>query len=291
MKKIKTSIIAASLAFAHCAYGQDIITIPNLDLEEDTTEVTTVSDIVKMQQKVISNNNTETHYLDMWKRRTYLNIATNTTNFKSDDNQYDFSNDWGVSLQLGYNHRLTKKPIWGMWALDVPCLDINVNHFKSKCDDDGYCYDSSDKNGGYYKTPWNMEKVEANVGLGIGPSYTVAPFATLRNEQLDFIKVNVYWHIGFGASFLFLSDDEDLDRNKDTSKASDREKMASATKALWGLGAFNSFGINIYWKMVGLGYEYRTNTANYKHFNTEIFGEDKTKFKSGTNKFYITFRF
>lgn len=49
MKKIKTSIIAASLAFAHCAYGQDIITIPNLDLEEDTTEVTTVSDIVKMQ--------------------------------------------------------------------------------------------------------------------------------------------------------------------------------------------------------------------------------------------------
>ena len=291
MKKIKTSIIAASLAFAHCAYGQDIITIPNLDLEEDTTEVTTVSDIVKMQQKVISNNNTETHYLDMWKRRTYLNIATNTTNFKSDDSQYDFSNDWGVSLQLGYNHRLTKKPIWGMWALDVPCLDINVNHFKSKCDDDGYCYDSSDKNGGYYKTPWNMEKVEANVGLGICHSYSVAPFATLRNEQLDFIKVNVYWHIGFGASFLFLSDDEDLDRNKDTSKASDREKMASATKALWGLGAFNSFGINIYWKMVGLGYEYRTNTANYKHFNTEIFGEDKTKFKSGTNKFYITFRF
>ena len=67
--------------------------------------------------------------------------------------------------------------------------------------------------------------------------------------------------------------------------------MASATKALWGLGAFNSFGINIYWKMVGLGYEYRTSTADYKHFNTEIFGEDKTKFKSGTNKFYITFRF
>lgn len=75
MKKIKTSIIAASLAFAPCAYAQDVITIPNLDMDEDTTEVTTVSDIVKMQQKVITNNNTEKHYLDMWKRRTYLNIA------------------------------------------------------------------------------------------------------------------------------------------------------------------------------------------------------------------------
>lgn len=49
MKKIKTSIIAASLAFAPCAYAQDVITIPNLDMDEDTTEVTTVSDIVKMQ--------------------------------------------------------------------------------------------------------------------------------------------------------------------------------------------------------------------------------------------------
>ena len=111
MKKIKTSIIAAFLAFAPCAYAQDVITIPNLDMDEDTTEVTTVSDIVKMQQKVITNNNTEKHYLDMWKRRTYLNIATNTTSLKSDDDKYDFSSDWGVSLQLGYNHRLTKKPL------------------------------------------------------------------------------------------------------------------------------------------------------------------------------------
>lgn len=111
-----------------------------------------------MQQKVITNNNTEKHYLDMWKRRTYLNIATNSTSLKSDDDQYDFSSDWGVSLQLGYSHRLTKKPLWGMWAIDVPCLDINVNHFKSKCDADGFCYDSSDKNGDYYKTPWNMER-------------------------------------------------------------------------------------------------------------------------------------
>ena len=66
MKKIKTSIIAASLAFAPCAYAQDVITIPNLDMDEDTTEVTTVSDIVKMQQKVITNNNTEKHYLETY---------------------------------------------------------------------------------------------------------------------------------------------------------------------------------------------------------------------------------
>lgn len=225
MKKIKTSIIAASLAFAPCAYAQDVITIPNLDMDEDTTEVTTVSDIVKMQQKVITNNNTEKHYLDMWKRRTYLNIATNTTSLKSDDDKYDFSSDWGVSLQLGYNHRLTKKPLWGMWAIDVPCLDINVNHFKSKCDAENYCYDSSDKNGDYYKTPWNLEKVEANIGLGIGPSYTVAPFVALHNEQLDYIKVNVYWHIGFGGSFIFMSNDKKKDRNNDEENQ-DHVKMA-----------------------------------------------------------------
>ena len=177
-----------------------------------------------------------------------------------------------------------------MWAIDVPCLDINVNHFKSECDADNKCYDSSDKNGDYYKTPWNLEKVEANIGLGIGPSYTVAPFAALHNEQLDFIKVNVYWHIGFGGSFIFMSNDKKKDRNNDEENQ-DHVKMASATKVLWGLGAFNSFGVNLHWKMVGLGYEYRTSSAEYKHFNTENFGKDKTKFKSGTSKFYITFRF
>ena len=48
MKKIKTSIIAASLAFAPCAYAQDVITIPNLDMDEDTLGVMTVRGIVKM---------------------------------------------------------------------------------------------------------------------------------------------------------------------------------------------------------------------------------------------------
>ena len=114
-----------------------------------------------------------------------------------------------------------------MWAIDVPCLDINVNHFKSKCDAENYCYDSSDKNGDYYKTPWNLEKVEANIGLGIGPSYTVAPFVALHNEQLDYIKVNVYWHIGFGGSFIFMSNDKDKDRNNDEENQ-DHVKMASA---------------------------------------------------------------
>ncbi|WP_373172320.1 hypothetical protein [Prevotella merdae] len=56
-------------------------------------------------------------------------------------------------------------------------------------------------------------------------------------------------------------------------------------------GASALFGVNLHWKMVGLGYEYRTSSAEYKHFNTENFGKDKTKFKSGTSKFYITFRF
>lgn len=83
MKKIKTSIIAASLAFAPCAYAQDVITIPNLDMDEDTTEVTTVSDIVKMQQKVITNNNTENHYLDMWKRDVRISTSPQTAQVSS----------------------------------------------------------------------------------------------------------------------------------------------------------------------------------------------------------------
>ena len=51
--KFKAFIIAASLAFACNAQAQDINSIPNLDLEEDTTGVASVNDIVKMQQEVL----------------------------------------------------------------------------------------------------------------------------------------------------------------------------------------------------------------------------------------------
>ena len=43
--KFKAFIIAASLAFACNAQAQDINSIPNLDLEEDTTGVASVNAI------------------------------------------------------------------------------------------------------------------------------------------------------------------------------------------------------------------------------------------------------
>ena len=69
--KFKTFIIAASLASACNAQAQDINTIPNLDLEEDTTGVASVNDIVKMQQEALSNKVVDKHYESVWKRRSF----------------------------------------------------------------------------------------------------------------------------------------------------------------------------------------------------------------------------
>lgn len=54
--KFKAFIIAASMACACTAQAQDINSIPNLDLEEDSTGVASVSDIVKCSKKFSRTN-------------------------------------------------------------------------------------------------------------------------------------------------------------------------------------------------------------------------------------------
>ena len=45
----------------------------SIDWSEDTTEITTIKDIIKVQQQVTSRNATEQHFADVWGRRGYFN--------------------------------------------------------------------------------------------------------------------------------------------------------------------------------------------------------------------------
>lgn len=206
--KFKAFIIAASMACACTAQAQDINSIPNLDLEEDSTGVASVSDIVKMQQEVLSNKQAGKHFQNVWKRRSFFNMSWTESKMKCDDKTIgEFKSDWGVTLQSGTNYRLHKKPIAKMIniALDYSWLNLNVNHIKAedptseKGIDGKYLYNSTDRNvktdvstgktDEYYVYPWNLEKYEANYGMTLGPSITIAPFVPLGIKQLDYLKI------------------------------------------------------------------------------------------------------
>ena len=152
--KFKAFIIAASMACACTAQAQDINSIPNLDLEEDSTGVASVSDIVKMQQEVLSNKQAGKHFQNVWKRRSFFNMSWTESKMKCDDKTIgEFKSDWGVTLQSGTNYRLHKKPIAKMIniALDYSWLNLNVNHIKAedpkseKGIEGKYLYNSTDR--------------------------------------------------------------------------------------------------------------------------------------------------
>ncbi len=276
-----------------------------IDWSEDSTEIVTVADIIKEQQEVTSRNSTVKHFEDVWSRRSYINLSYNNTRLEPDEQiptgmggiVPSFKSDWGASIQLGRSYRLHKKPIANtlQFNIDYTYIDLCVNHFKAE--NGSFLYDSSNKiqqtnNNGrtdeYYHIPWNLEKYEANYSMALGPSLTIAPFNHTRARGLHYLKLNAYYHIGYGVSFMFMKNNEDVDQNQ--SSDSDHANMKDNLKLMWGHGLTNSFGISLSWKVIGVGYEHRSSTMKYKSMNTKDFEDATYKFNSSTNRVFIQFR-
>ena len=276
-----------------------------IDWAEDSTEVTTISDIIKEQQEINSRNSSYRHFEEVWSRRGYFNIAFCNSTLDPDGQiptgidggvVSKFKSDWGASIQLGRSYRLHKKAIANtlQFNIDYTYIDLGINHFKAE--DGQYLYDSSNKktvtSGGksetYYYLPWNLEKYEANYSMSLGPSVTIAPFNYVRAKELHHLKLNFYYHIGYGVSFLYMKNMKEADKNQ--THDSDYKEMSDNLKLCWGHGLTNSFGFSLSWKVIGIGYEHRSATWKYKSMNTKEFEDDSNKFKSATNRFFIQFR-
>ena len=260
--------LMASL-FTISAYAQiEDERIADIDWTEDSTEVITIQDIVQQQQIVSVNNSAERHFSDVWGRRSYINFAFNTVTLSpqvtvptgiNNGTVKDMSSDWGASFQYGRSYRLHKLPISNIlqFCIDFTGIDLNVNHFKSV--GEGKLYDSRQRinegNSFYYYTPWNLEKYEFNYGMSIGPSLTIAPFTSVSQKELHYLKFQLYYHIGYHVSFLYMPNDKDADMNDATQYDEEykyKQEMADNFKMDWGHGLINSFGINMSWKFIGI---------------------------------------
>ena len=269
----KRLIILMTSLFAISAYGQ-IEDEKNVEIDwtEDSTEVTSIQDIVKQQQIVSLNNSAERHFADVWGRRSYINY--------------------------GRSYRLHKQPISNFlqFCIDFTGIDLNANHFKSVGEKP--LYDSRQRvvngvNDYHYYTPWNLEKYEFNYGMSLGPSITIAPFTSVSQKNMHYLKLQFYYHIGYHVSFLYMPNDKDADMNDAVQTDIDykyKQEMGDNFKMDWGHGLINSFGLNISWKFIGVGYEYRTAKVKYKATNTGQFGDDKYEFSNSTSRIYLQLR-
>ena len=303
----KRLIFLMASLFTISAYAQiEDERIAEIDWTEDSTEVTTIQDIVKQQQIVSLNNSAERHFSDVWGRRSYINFAYNTATLSpkgtvrtgiNNGTVKDMSSDWGVSFQYGRSYRLHKLPISNIlqFCIDFTGIDLNVNHFKSVGNKP--LYDSRQieiKDDGYnYYTPWNMEKYDFNYGMSVGPSLTIAPFVSVSQKELHYLKFQLYYHIGYHVSFLYMPNDKSADMNDadpDDEEYKYKQEMADNFKMDWGHGLINSFGLNVSWKFIGIGYEYRTANLKYKAINTGQYGDDKYEFSNSISRVYLQLR-
>lgn len=303
----KRLIFLMASLFTISAYAQiEDERIAEIDWTEDSTEVTTIHDIVKQQQIVSLNNSAERHFSDVWGRRSYINFAYNTATLSpkgtvrtgiNNGTVKDMSSNWGVSFQYGRSYRLHKLPISNIlqFCIDFTGIDLNVNHFKSVGDKP--LYDSRQieiKDDGYnYYTPWNMEKYDFNYGMSVGPSLTIAPFVSVSQKELHYLKFQLYYHIGYHVSFLYMPNDKSADMNDadpDDEEYKYKQEMADNFKMDWGHGLINSFGLNVSWKFIGIGYEYRTANLKYKAINTGQYGDDKYEFSNSISRVYLQLR-
>lgn len=294
-----------------------------LDAAEDTTQVTSIDDIIAVQEIVTSRNSSVTHFSKVWSRNSYFNIAYSTNATLKPKSEIDlgyegynkgiapkFKADWGISLMLGHNYRLHKKPIANIvqFNLDYTYIDLCVNHYNAekgeKLYDSGNTWEHKDENNRkelFIYTPWCLQKYDINYGMMIGPSITVAPFTYINIPQLQFIKLNIYYHIGYHASLLWIISDKSYDANPAHNPTSSSivtnaqeygyEKMNNALKMNIGHGLVSSFGFNLSWKSIGFGYEVRNGKLKYESLNKSVFGSKKYKFDAVTSRIYLQIRY
>lgn len=309
MKKKLLAILAISFPLTAFA-TQETSAGSALSEEEvqDSLDVITIDDIIKEQQETTTRNSIARHYSDVWARRSYFNLSFNKSHLQpkgdfqtgiGDNIMGDVRSNWGISLQYGRNYRLHKKPIGNVlqFYIDYTGIDLSFSHYETAGDgkniyDSSKLYTVSDEDGStdsYYYIPWNLEKYEGSYGMSIGPSMTLAPFTYTNSNGLHYLKFNMYFRIGYQASILYMVNDKSADVNQGKGSTGYKE-MGENLKMNWGHGVLTSFGFSMTWKAIGIGYEHRVAHNRYKSFSPSDFGDDTYKFKTSTNRIYISFR-
>lgn len=246
----------------------------------DTTRNTLNKVIVReteSQRKSERNDNLNA----TWRKTIFFNISYNKTKFSSEafpstigPFSAEYDNDLGVGLQWGKTFNFHRNPIGSVMfvGLDWTWLDLNLNKYKKAVIPAAYTEGEQVRN-----LPWHNEKMTLGYGMSLGPSLTFYPFTAAGNSGADKVRLQLYFHVGYGLEGVLIKDVPD--------------KNETENKFAVGHGLFMGYGANLTWNFIGVGFEMR-NDNNLKFEATEdAFDTGKMKAKEKTTRFYLQFRF
>ena len=305
MKK-KIILSAFALMCAVFSYAQGSVTSDDepLNIDEDTTSVSSLDEIVKTQEMVYTKKFRDKVVQNVWKRKSSFSVAYTTTNLEGDLQMYNstkdayepvnqkFENDWGLTMKIATTVRFHKRPIADIvsFGLDYSLLDLSVNHYKELEGDKLYkssetwTEDIDGKIRNPHYIPWGLQMYNFTYGMNLGPSIGIAPFARFKNPQLAHLRLHLYFNVGYRASLLLMKGNDD----KDAAQPHD-EKVKESSKLQWGHGFYTMFGVRMSWKGIGIGYELVNGNQNYKSVETEIYGSATNKLKESSHRIVLSY--
>ena len=326
MKKHLTAVLLFFCASSMTAQDDKVDSrLTNIDWKEDSTEIITVRDIIRTQQKVTTRAALTDHYAKVWGNRGFFNVSyhlqstmdpsrTIPTGFSLNNGELPKQTaKYGGSILVGKNIKLHKKPIANTLAfnLDFIGVDLNFNYYDGEKADGDSVYNSKAtydvKEKGKTKTfhyiAWNQKKYQLSYGMMIGPSITLAPFNYIKDAKgLHFMKFGFYYHIGYRASALLIIGDKEKDYQYpgenvfyNTWNENQRNELEeyNENQFLVGHGLYQAWGVTMSWKRIGFGYEHCWGKdLKYKNIaGKSKFGDSSYKFDIVTNRIYLTYRF
>lgn len=226
-------------------------------------------------------------------RAKYFNISYVKQSLSIEDANCTWNNKIGAALTWGRTYYLHKKPILGMikFGIDWSFIDINFSMYEDKfgvLNGEGYYNEGNYYNpneeypeqspsyGPNYEEDYEKEEAikmyQADFGMQFGPSITINP--------INHLKLNGYFRVS--PSYSILYDGEEVNGS---------------------YGTFFSVGGAISYKAISLGIEGRWGKAKYKlseyneeeesngYYEEKEYTEATPKFKIGSTRLYISFRF
>ena len=303
MKKIFLVLMGCMASFSVMA--QDDSTLSNgIDEPADSTELTSINDIINERQAVSQRLSLDKHFNRVWGYRSFVNFVYHNTATLTPDEVVstgtsfnngvapEYKAKLGFALQVGRNYRLHKRPIANVAQLnlDFTGFDLSYNQYEAETGNKGKVYLNTQsfnyEGKDYFYIPWNIEKHELNYGMSIGPSLTIAPFTYVKGLELHYLKLNGYFHVGYNASAIFMKYDENnIEDSPDKSKNKTDENCF-----LWGHGMTTSYGGTLSWRNIGVGFEHRSGNLEFQSFSTDKYSKVKSKFKTGLTRLYFQIR-
>lgn len=294
-----------------------------IDEKEDVSDVQTIKDIVKNQQKVTHLSTLNESLSKAWSRKRYFNIAYTTEKLTpvntiaknnttldwvpitdveaADASEYFnegkapvYKSDWGITLQNGANYRLHKNPILKTVAfnIDFNWMDLSAAHYakvdggeKKVIDNNNYGQQNQEY-GYYYSSEFYapFNSEKYNISYGMG----IGPSITVA--PFTHTKIQALYHLKFNAYFHIGYNASLLLITNDEGESA----SASGINGLsldFGHGLYYEFGFDMSWKMIGFGFERRTTTYKYKALKSDIYRDEKYTFDAASSRIFLQLRF